>query len=142
MDAPQTYLVSFWGIATIIFLIFLQWSVATIAKASQPGAVPGKISDDLSHDAFVFRAHRTFMNTLENIPAMFACCFLAIWIGADAFYTALFIWAFVLGRVIHMGLYYQIATEKNPSPRSYFFMLGLLANLALFGLCLMTLSTL
>jgi hypothetical protein len=30
-----------------------------------------------------------------------------------------------------MALYYMIATEKNPSPRSYFFMIGLVSNLVL-----------
>lgn len=30
-----------------------------------------------------------------------------------------------------MLLYYKISTEKNPSPRSYFFALGLLATLVL-----------
>jgi hypothetical protein len=42
-----------------------------------------------------------------------------------------------------MALYYSIATEKNPSPRSYFFLVGLAANitiLALIGAKLVNLS--
>ena len=38
---------------------------------------------------------------------------------------------FALSRILHMALYYAIATEKNPSPRSYFFLLGVVANIAL-----------
>ena len=34
-------------------------------------------------------------------------------------------------RIIHMLLYYYIATEKNPSPRSYFYGFGLIATLYL-----------
>ena len=30
-----------------------------------------------------------------------------------------------------MLLYYAIATEKNPSPRSYFFLIAAIANIAL-----------
>ena len=136
------YLNAFWGIAAIIFLLFFQWLVATKSKARQKGAVPGKIDPALGHESFVFRAHRTYMNTLENIPAMLGSCFLAILVGVDPFWAAAFIWAFVAARIIHMILYYVIATEKNPSPRTYFFSLGLLSNICLFGLCIKSLISL
>lgn len=110
-----------------------------MAKGSQKGAIPGKIDPSLSHESFVFRAHRTFMNTLENITAMVTTSFLAMLIGADSSWTAVLIWTFVAARLVHMLLYYWIATEKNPSPRSYFFMIGLLANVGLLGLCIKTL---
>lgn len=139
MSFTADYLCVFYGIAFIIFLLFVQWFVATKAKTSLQGAVPGKIDSSLGHESFAFRAHRTFMNTLENIPAMLGTSFLAVLVGADPFWSAIFIWAFVVGRVIHMLLYYFIATESNPSPRTYFFMLGLLSNLALFVLCIKTL---
>ena len=141
MNLTDIYLTAFWGVAFIILLIIMQWFVATMTKASQKGAVPGKIDPALGHESFVFRSSRTFNNTLENIPAMFGACFLAILTGANPFWTAVFIWAFFASRVVHMVLYYVIATNKNPSPRSYFFMLGLLANVALFGLCVKTLIT-
>ncbi|MET0355546.1 MAG: MAPEG family protein, partial [Cellvibrio sp.] len=106
------------------------------------GAVPGKMDPSLGHESFVFRAHRTFMNTLENIPAILGTCFLAILIGTNPFWTAVFIWVFVACRIIHMVLYYVIATDKNPSPRTYFFSLGLFANICLLGLCVKTLIAL
>jgi uncharacterized MAPEG superfamily protein len=140
MILNDIYLSSFWGIAFIILLLFLQWIIATAAKSTQKSAIPGKIDSTLGHESFVFRAHRTFMNTLENIPAMLGTCFLGIFIGVTPHWAAVFIWAFVAARIIHMTLYYLIATEKNPSPRSYFFALGLLANLGLFSLCLITLA--
>jgi hypothetical protein len=34
-----------------------------------------------------------------------------------------------------MVLYYSISTEKNPSPRSYFYLIALVANIILLGLC-------
>lgn len=135
MDLKDIYLSSFWGVACIILLIMLQWLIATKTKSSKAGAIPGKIDPSLGHESFVFRANRTFMNTLENIPAMLGSCFLAVFIGANPYWTAVFIWTFVVCRVIHMVLYYLIATDKNPSPRTYFFLLGLLANMGLFGLC-------
>lgn len=140
MNLLPSYLPAFWGIACLIFLVLVQWLVATMAKGSQKGAVPGKIDSSLGHESFVFRAHRTFMNTLENITAMLATCFLAVLVGANGFWTAVFIWSFFVGRIIHMLLYYVIATERNPSPRTYFFMIGLLSNCALLGLCIKTLA--
>jgi len=38
-----------------------------------------------------------------------------------------------------MGLYYAIATEKNPSPRSYFYMIGTLCTFGVFGLAVFNL---
>lgn len=135
MNGADIYLLAYWGVFTALVVLLVQWLIASGKKAKQPGAVPGKMMDSLSHDSFVFRAHRTFMNSLENYPLMLGTTFLAFFIGASAFWTALFVWIFVGARLIHMMLYYGIATEKNPSPRSYFFMIGLFANIALLIVC-------
>ena len=79
------------------------------------------------------------MNSIENLPTMLGTIFLAIFVAADPFWVTTFVWCFALARIIHMSLYYGIATEKNPSPRSYFFVIGLAANIALLGLCAMAL---
>ena len=71
------------------------------------------------------------MNSLENLPVMLGTAFLALFAGVDAMWTGVLIWMFALSRILHMALYYAIATEKNPSPRSYFFLLGVVANIAL-----------
>lgn len=139
MNLVEVYTTAFWAIFIVIATWLVQWFVASSTKAAQPNAVPGKIDQSLSHHSFVFRAHRTFMNSLENVPAMLATAFLAILVGADVFWTGLLIWVFAVSRIIHMGLYYAIATERNPSPRSYFFMMGLAANVGLLGLCAMAL---
>lgn len=138
-NSAHTYIFAYWGILVIILTVMVQWFVATTAKGSQPGAVPGKVDESLSHSSFVFRAHRTFMNSLENITVMLATSFLAILVGANALWTGLFIGVFAVCRIIHMALYYKIATETNPSPRSYFFLLGVLANMCLLVLCAVTL---
>ena len=135
MSQFEAYTLSFWGIFAILATVLLQWFIATGPKASQAGAIPGKIDESLGHASFVFRAHRTFMNSLENVPTMLGTSFLAVLVGANVMWTALFIWAFALARIVHMVLYYAIATDRNPSPRSYFFLFGLLANIGLLVLC-------
>lgn len=131
----EEYTFAYWGIFTIILTLIIQGFVAATSKASQAGAIPGKIDESLSHASFVFRSNRTFMNSLENFPAIIGTAFLAIIIGANAFWTGLLISVFAVSRIIHMTLYYYISTEKNPSPRTYFYIIGLLANIALLLLC-------
>lgn len=133
------YYLTFLGLFIILLTLLIQWFVASKTKASQAGAIPGKIPENLSHESFVFRAHRTFMNSLENLPLMLGTTFMAVLIGANSFWTGIFVWVFAIARIIHMVLYYAIATEQNPSPRTWFFMIGLLANVALLGLCGITL---
>ncbi|HEC59766.1 MAG TPA: MAPEG family protein [Methylophaga sp.] len=139
MLLQDVYLLAFSGLFLILLTLLVQWFIASSTKASQADAIPGKISDNLSHDSFVFRAHRTFMNSLENLPLMLGTTFMAILISANPLWTGIFVWVFAIARLIHMALYYAIATEKNPSPRTYFFMLGLLSNVALLILCFITL---
>ncbi|MGL4474393.1 MAG: MAPEG family protein [Shewanella sp.] len=136
----SAYTWAFWGIVVLIATLLVQALVAAFSKASQPGAIPGKIDASLSHASFVFRSNRTFANSLENITPMLGCALLAIFVGANAAATAALIWVMALARLVHMWLYYVIATEKNPSPRSYFYLLAMLANIALLLLCVITLA--
>lgn len=127
------------GLALLLALVMLQWFVASAAKARQPGAIPGKFPQNLSHDDFIFRAWRTHQNSLENLATMLGAAVLAILSGTDPFWTNLLIGIMVVARVGHTVLYYTIATNKNPSPRSYLFMIAWLANLALLGLSIFNL---
>lgn len=135
----ESHTLAYWGLFVIIFTVIIQSMTAAITKASQPAAIPGKIDESLSHSSFVFRSNRTFMNSLENLPTILGTSFLAIFLGANTFWTGLLVIIFAFARIMHMILYYAIATEKNPSPRSYFFLLGLAANIALLILCGVTL---
>ena len=131
MEIYGSYSLALWGIFVILLTVLVQSLVAAGTKASQPGAIPGKIDESLSHSSFVFRSNRTLMNSLENLPVMLGTAFLALFAGVDAMWTGILVWMFALSRILHMALYYGIATEKNPSPRSYFFLLGVVANIAL-----------
>lgn len=134
------YTLSFWGILIAIFTLIIQTNIAGMTKAKQPGAIPGKINESLSHESFVFRTHRTFHNSLETFPAFISSAFLAIFCGAQPLLTAIFIWVFAIARLVHMALYYVIATEKNPSPRTKFYLIASIANIALLVLSAMALA--
>ncbi len=121
------------GIAVVLITLLVQALVASFSKARQPKAVPGKIDESLSHQSFVFRAHRTFMNSLENLPLFFGTVFLALFAGMGSTWMGVSVWIFALARIAHMVLYYGVATERNPSPRSYFYLIALLANVVLLA---------
>ncbi len=133
------YTYSIAGLLLISFTVLVQNIVAAIAHRKQSRYIPGKVSEELSHDSFVFRSHRTFHNSLENIHQFTLPALLCIFLGASTSILAALVWIYALSRIIHMGLYYAIATEKNPSPRSYFYMIGTLCTFGVFGLAVFNL---
>ena len=129
----ETYTASLIGLWLVLTTITLQAVIATGAHRRQSKMVPGIVDPALSHDSFVFRSDRTFRNSLENIAPFFGLSVLAMIAGFSPDRLAIVVWVYALARLLHMILYYRIATEKNPSPRSYFFMIGLLATFYLIG---------
>ena len=129
----ETYVLSLVGLWLILTTITLQAIIATGAHRRQSKMVPGIVDPALSHDSFVFRSDRTFRNSLENIAPFFGLSVLAMLAGFSPDRLAIAVWVYALARLLHMILYYRIATEKNPSPRSYFYAIGLLTTLYLIG---------
>ena len=137
----EAYNGTFIALAVILATVLLQWLIASGRKAKEDGAIPGKPPQQQGHESFTFRAWRTHQNSIENLSVMLGTVFLAVLSGANPFWTALLTGFFAGARILHMILYYVIATNKNPSPRSYFFMLGWLANVALLVFTLVHLVT-
>ncbi|KZX60164.1 hypothetical protein A3709_12750 [Halioglobus sp. HI00S01] len=131
MPIAETYHLALLGLLIVVVTLVTQMLVAAVSKAKQPGAVPGKMDSALSHASFVFRANRTFANSVDNTPALLGAALLAIVAGAGANWVGIWVWVYALARITHMALYYGIATERNPSPRTHFFFLGLIATIAL-----------
>ncbi|SHG79037.1 MAPEG family protein [Ferrimonas marina] len=127
----DTYAIAFAGIWLALLTMLLQHLIAIRAHRKQAQYVPGVVDAQLGHDSFVFRSHRTYQNSLANTPLMLATALLAMVFELSPTLVAVTVWVYALARIAHMVLYYAIATERNPSPRSYFFVLGTLANLVL-----------
>ena len=109
--------------------IVLQAMVAIrVHRAQKGGYTPGVIKPELGQSSFVFRAHRTFQNSMENIVPILGLAFIAIFEGYSAFILSIIVWVYAIARIAHMILYYKIATEKNPSPRSIPWAIGFLAG--------------
>ena len=125
----EIYNSSLIGLWLILVTIVLQAMVAIrVHRAQKGGYTPGVIKPELGQLSFVFRAHRTFQNSMENIVPILGLAFIAIFAGYSAFKLSIIVWVYAIARIAHMILYYKIATEKNPSPRSIPFIIGFFAN--------------
>tara|TARA_B100001559_G_C16434592_1_gene591410 strand:+ start:647 stop:1072 length:426 start_codon:yes stop_codon:yes gene_type:complete len=125
----DVYNSSLLGIWLILATIIIQAMVAVRVHRRQSGGYsPGVIKSELGQSSIVFRAHRTFQNSLENIIPVLGMAIIAMLSGYGAFKLSIIIWTYAISRIIHMILYYKIATNKNPSPRSIFWAIGFLAS--------------
>lgn len=122
---------SIFVLTLLVCMVVLQAIIATGAHRKQTEYIPGVVDDKLDHHSFVFRSHRTFMNSLENVPVFVLTAMLAMLSGIDAVTLYWTVVVFAVARLVHMVLFYKIATNKNPSPRSYFYMIALIAQLFL-----------
>jgi glutathione S-transferase len=125
----DVYNSSLLGIWLILATIIVQAMVAVRVHRRQSGGYsPGVIKSELGQSSIVFRAHRTFQNSLENIIPVLGMAIVAMLSGYSAYKLSIIIWVYAISRIIHMILYYKIATNKNPSPRSIFWAIGFLAS--------------
>lgn len=119
------------GLWVILSTIIIQALILVGAHRAQPGYRVGVIDPNLGQESFFFRSHRAFWNSLENIVPLLGMSLIAILSGYDVKKLNLVIWIYAVSRMIHMILYYLIATDKNPSLRSLFWISGLFANIYL-----------
>ncbi len=126
-DYQSVFLGLWLALSTIVF----QAMVLIHTHRRQKGYKVGVMDPSLGQDSFLFRSYRTFWNSLENIVPMFGMAAIAIFSGYSTYKLSLIVWVFAITRIVHMLLYYVIATEKNPSIRSIFYVIGFFANVFL-----------
>ena len=125
----EEYQSVFLGLWLILATIIVQAMVAIRVHRRQKGGYKvGVIKPELGQSSIVFRAHRAFQNSLENITPLLGMAIIAALIGYSSFKLSITVWVYAIARIIHMILYYKIATDKNPSPRSIFWAVGFLTN--------------
>jgi uncharacterized MAPEG superfamily protein len=137
----QEYMLSFLGLWLIIMTIMVQQFIAVLAHRKQKTFVPGKLSEKLGHESFVFRSNRTFMNSQENIVQFIVPAVMAMFLGVFNITLAIIVWVYAIARIGHMVAYYKDTRTTNPTPKSYFFLLGFVANLVLMVALLIQIFT-
>jgi uncharacterized MAPEG superfamily protein len=127
----EMYQSVFVGLWLTLSTIIIQAMVLVRVHRRQKGYKVGVIDPSLGQESFFFRAYRTFWNSLENIIPLFGMAILAMMAGYSPHKLSVVVWIYAVTRIIHMALYYKISTDKNPSPRSGFWAMGLFANIYL-----------
>ena len=128
----EEYQAVFLGLWLVLATIIVQAMVAIrVHRRQKDGYNVGVIKPELGQSSIVFRAHRTFQNSLENITPLIGMAIIAALSGYDSTKLTVVVWVYAIARIVHMVLYYKIATDKNPSPRSIFWAIGFLTNLYL-----------
>ncbi|MEC7860493.1 MAG: MAPEG family protein [Pseudomonadota bacterium] len=127
----EVYASVFIGLWLILSTIIIQAIVLIRSHRRHKGYKVGVMDSSLGQESFLFRSYRAFWNSMENIVPMFGMALIAILIGYDAETLNVIVWIYAISRIIHMFLYYFIATDKNPSIRSIFWAIGFFANLYL-----------
>jgi uncharacterized MAPEG superfamily protein len=127
-EVYQSVLLGLW---LTLSVIIIQAVVLVRVHRRHKGYKVGVIDPALGQSSFFFRAYRTFWNSLENIVPLFGMAIIAMMAGYSPQKLSVIIWIYAVVRIIHMILYYKIATDKNPSIRSLFWATGLIANMYL-----------
>ena len=126
LEEYESTLIALWF---ILFTVMFQFVVAVLAHRMQRNYRVGIIDPSLTQESFFFRAHRTFWNSLENIIPFMGLAFLALIAGYDARKLSVITWVYAITRVFYTITYYMVATEKNPSVRSIFYLIGFCTTL-------------
>ena len=125
----EVYYLSFFGIWALLSLVFIEAIIDMGASRSQKKYTPGILNSDLGPESFVFRSDRAFKNSLENIVPFVGAAIISILLSMDPLRLAKLIVVYVLARYIYTAVYYSIATRKNPSFRSLFYLVGLIVTI-------------
>ena len=110
----EVYQSTFIGLWLIVATIIVQAMIAVrIHRRQEGGYSPGILKPSLDHASIVFRTHRTLQNSLENLIPLLGLVVIALMSEYDSNKLSIIIWMYAISRIIHMILYYKIATKKS-----------------------------
>ena len=129
----EIYKLVFFALWVILTTIFAQAVVLIVAHRMQKNYKVGVIDASLGQQSFLFRSYRAFWNSVENVVLIFPLVIVGILIDYDSNRLGIITWVYAVSRIGHMLVYYFIATDRNPSLRSVFWLFGFFAMAYLIG---------
>jgi len=129
----EIYKLVFFALWVILTTIFAQAVVLIVAHRMQKNYKVGVIDVSLGQQSFLFRSYRAFWNSVENVVLIFPLVIVGILIDYDSNRLGIITWVYAVSRIGHMLVYYFIATDRNPSLRSVFWLFGFFAMAYLIG---------
>ena len=129
----EIYKLVFFALWVILTTIFAQAVVLIVVHRMQKNYKVGVIDASLGQQSFLFRSYRAFWNSVENVVLIFPLVIVGILIDYDSNRLGIITWVYAVSRIGHMIVYYFIATDRNPSLRSVFWLFGFFAMAYLIG---------
>ena len=129
----EIYKLVFFALWVILTTIFAQAVVLIVAHRMQKNYKVGVIDASLGQQSFLFRSYRAFWNSVENVVLIFPLVIVGILLDYDSNRLGIITWVYAVSRIGHMLVYYFIATDRNPSLRSVFWLFGFFAMAYLIG---------
>ena len=129
----EIYKLVFFALWVILTTIFAQAVVLIVVHRMQKNYKVGVIDASLGQQSFLFRSYRAFWNSVENVVLIFPLVIVGILIDYDSNRLGIITWVYAVSRIGHMLVYYFIATDRNPSLRSVFWLFGFFAMAYLIG---------
>jgi uncharacterized MAPEG superfamily protein len=129
----EIYKLVFFALWVILTTIFAQAVVLIVAHRMQKNYKVGVIDASLGQQSFLFRSYRAFWNSVENVVLIIPLVIVGILIDYDSNRLGIITWVYAVSRIGHMLVYYFIATDRNPSLRSVFWLFGFFAMAYLIG---------
>ena len=129
----EIYKLVFFALWVILTTIFAQAVVLIVAHRKQKNYKVGVIDASLGQQSFLFRSYRAFWNSVENVVLIFPLVIVGILIDYDSNRLGIITWVYAVSRIGHMLVYYFIATDRNPSLRSVFWLFGFFIMAYLIG---------
>lgn len=123
----EIYNLVFFALWVILTTIFIQAVVLITAHRMQKNYKVGVVDASLGQHSFLFRSYRAFWNSIENIVLFLGLVVIGILVNYDSERLSIITWIYAVSRIGHMLVYYLIATDKNPSIRSVFWLFGFFA---------------
>ena len=129
----EIYKLVFFALWVILTTIFAQAVVLIVAHRMQKNYKVGVVDASLGQQSFLFRSYRAFWNSVENVVLIIPLVIVGILIDYDSNRLGIITWVYAVSRIGHMLVYYFIATDRNPSLRSVFWLFGFFAMAYLIG---------
>ena len=108
----EEYQSVFLGLWLVLATIIVQAMVAIRVHRRQKGGYNvGIIKPELGQSSIVFRAHRTFQNSLENITPLMGMAIIAALSGYSSTKLTVVVWVYAIARIIPVSYTHLRAHE-------------------------------
>ncbi len=129
-ELVATYELTVLSLIALSIIVLVQSFCGAIFGLVLGPSVPGETPQG-DHNNFGHRALRTYMNSVENLPAFAVAAVAAMAVGADPWTVNTLSAAYVGSRILYWLVYYGNIGAHAGGPRTLLYVTGMTLNMAL-----------